>query len=446
MASSIIKNRNARLSEHSKKIILPANKRHYWKLSLSAVLIIFTALFFRLYCIAHTPVVNPDGVLYIQQAKTLFYGLHQEMFNYSSCFSCVPIFIAFAYKVLGDWVMAARGISILFGTLTLIPLYWLLRCFFDEAISSLSLLIFVLISSFITLRQDLICGPIYWFLALLGIYYFILQIDKKSYLYLFFSGFLLLLGSWVRIECCLYILMSVIFLLFNKGEQKLLKLLFLLLPFIIISGIITGYLLFINNNSMGLFDLTRISNDLSSLISNYRELSTNLGLLADHLPAGVSPFFFQKVQDLTWLIGLGTALNMIQTTFYLPFFITLMVGMQELKRRQLKDSRLNYLSYLYVAAFFVLYAQILYNWSMEPRFVVLFLLPVFIFIGFGIEKISRGIQNKFRIREKSSLLIIGAMIFLLVLPKVFKKQEINNSSFSYTCFRPSLAALYYSSY
>lgn len=444
MASSIIRNSNGRLSEHSNKILLPPNQRPYWKLSLSAVLIIFTALFFRFYCIALTPVVDSDGALYIQQAKALFYSPYQEMFNCSSYFSCVPIFIAFAYKVLGDWVMAARGISILFGTLTLIPLYWLLRRFFDETISSLTLLVFVLIPSFVTLSQDIICGPIYWFLALLGIYFFILQIDKKNYRYLFFSGLLFLLGSWVRIECCLYILISAMFLLFNKGEQKLVKLLFFILPFII-AGIIMDYLLFIKNNSMSLFDLTRILNDLSSLILNYKKLSSNLGLLADHLPAGVSPFFFQKVQDLTWLIGLATALNIIQTTFYLPFFITLMVGMQESKRRQLKDPRLNYLSYLYVAAFFVLYAQILYNWSMEPQFVALFLLPAFIFIGFGIEKISHGIQNKFRVRKKNSFLIIGVMIFLLVLPKISRKLKTNNSSFSYTCYRSSLAAPHYCS-
>ncbi|MBA7662508.1 hypothetical protein ES703_70537 [subsurface metagenome] len=66
--------------------------------------------------------------------------------------------------------MAAKSVSLIFGTMTLVPLYFLLKRFFDESIGLLVLLIFALIPVFIDRSVDVVRGPIFWFFSVLGLY------------------------------------------------------------------------------------------------------------------------------------------------------------------------------------------------------------------------------------------------------------------------------------
>jgi len=80
-----------------------------------------------------------------------------------------PILIVVAYKIFGDWVVAAKSVSLFFGAITLVPVYLLLKRFFRREITLLATLIFSLIPVFIDKSVDVVRDPVYWFFSLLGL-------------------------------------------------------------------------------------------------------------------------------------------------------------------------------------------------------------------------------------------------------------------------------------
>ncbi len=121
------------------------------------VLIFILGLVIRLFACQHTFIVNPDGVYYIHQARAIYYG---EWSSLTSCglrfLSNYPFFIAGAYAIFHHWVVAAQFVSLFFGSITLIPLYFLCRRFFDRDISALTTLVFALLPVFVARSTDVV--------------------------------------------------------------------------------------------------------------------------------------------------------------------------------------------------------------------------------------------------------------------------------------------------
>jgi 4-amino-4-deoxy-L-arabinose transferase-like glycosyltransferase len=111
-----------------------------------AILIILFGFEIRLFSFSYTYIINPDGVLYIHQARAIYYGLNDSILTCSMGFlSNYSILIVLAYKIFGDWVVAAKSVSLFFGTITLVPVYFLLGRFFRREITLAATLIFALI-------------------------------------------------------------------------------------------------------------------------------------------------------------------------------------------------------------------------------------------------------------------------------------------------------------
>ncbi|MFO8166160.1 MAG: glycosyltransferase family 39 protein [Desulfatiglandales bacterium] len=380
------------------------------------LLVGFSIRFFAFHC---TPIINPDGTLYIQQAKAIYYGLNNML---TACFpylSIYPIFIVGSFKIFGDWIVAAKTVSLIFGSLSLIPLYLMLRRFFDETIASFSLLIFALNPAFIDVCGKVVRGPIYWFFSLFGLYLFILHIERKKSLYLILSTFVLFIAAWARIEAILYIIMSFVYMVVISKEKKLQNSFFFLLPVILIFAILIIY----NIPVMELFAPQRITNKISTALANYQTLRANLGEIIDQRPIGISPYFLPKVKNLLWFIAIGALFVQIIRAFFLPFFLIFVLGIGGLGGRIKRDPRLLYLVIVSIAALAVLYIQTLDQWAIVNRHISLFLFPSFVLIGFGLEKIIYLFKTRFQFSQSVVYAIICLLIFSIALPKNLKRSE-----------------------
>ena len=90
-----------------------------------AILVIALGFVIRLFCFQYTYIISPDGVLYIHQARAIYYGLSDSLISVSRNFlSNYPVFVAGAYTIFRDWVIAAKVFSLFLGTLTLFALYF----------------------------------------------------------------------------------------------------------------------------------------------------------------------------------------------------------------------------------------------------------------------------------------------------------------------------------
>jgi len=382
------------------------------------ILVIGLGLLFRIYSTYFVPLINPDGTLYIQQARALYYGLYGSVTDCYPYLSNYPVFVALFYPLTGDWVLSGRVVSLLFGTLALVPLFLILRRFFDGAVSTISSLVFALMPAFIIHSHAVIRGPIYWFFTLLGLYFFLRRLEKReSSLLLLLSSMAFLMAIWARVEASLFLLGSALYLGISRKEKGWRGLFVFLLPLLILCVSALVYISLFDPHLFGLIPAEPILSRLNSFITNYQGLRHNLSKLAGENLPGFSPYFFPTVRTLVWLIGLGALLKKIIEALFPPFFLILFLGVLNSRRAILKDSRLIYLSALSAGALVILYCQTLYNWAITSRHTALFLFPAFVFVGCGVSGIRTFLVDRWRLKPFWAALILFAVVILSPLLK-----------------------------
>jgi hypothetical protein len=208
--------------------------------SLPICWIVLLALMVRLYACLTTHIVNPDGIHYIHQARAIFYGQWERLTTcHINYVSILPIFIASAFAIVRDWVIAGRLVTLLFGTATLIPLYFLLKRFLDKTLCNLTILIYALIPVFVNRSADIVRGPIFWFFLSLGMLFFVSQWDNEQRRHPFRSDLMLsslcfLFATWTRTEGAYAIIVSGFYLVIARHDHKLFRIFCFSIPMLLI--------------------------------------------------------------------------------------------------------------------------------------------------------------------------------------------------------------------
>jgi len=394
------------------------------------ILIILFGFVIRLFSLCYTHIVNPDGVLYIHQARAIYYGLKDSILGCSLSFlSNYPLLIVPAYKIFGDWVIAARSVSILFGTLTLIPLYLLVRKFVERQITQLAILIFSLIPFLVDTSVDVVRDPLYWFFSSLGLYLFVHQIERKSYLYLALSNLSFLMAAWARIEAILFIVASLGFIPFIQRRGRIQELSVFAMPIALLLLVgMFGLMIaempvknFLRSDEM----ITKIEGPFVA----YKQLRNNLANLASKPSEDNMPAFFQKARNLVWLTAVGTVFSYIVRAFFYPFFLIFLIGLGGIWIRIRGDIRLEYLSLVSILSLLLLLIHAVHTWTMFNRFCAVFILPSFVIIGFGLKRIITFVKAWIHVPELAIVSILCALILASALPKNLKQREADKIVF-----------------
>lgn len=407
----------------SKQIQLQLSRRFFF--------VFFLGLLVRLFVCLNTFIINPDGALYIHQARAMYYGEWEKLTTCGmSYLSIYPFFIAGAYTIFHNWIVAAKSVSFFFGSITLIPVYLILRRFFDDKISALSTLVFSLIPVFVVGSADIIKGPIYWFFLTTGLYLFISQINKNRYrLSLLLCCLSFLIAASARIESVLFIIVSCLFLMAVKQEKRIEKSVIFVLPVVLILIIVFFSSLFIGVPVKDIFRINEVADKLSMSIIEYKHLRAVLAELVNHPPVGVSRYFFEIVRNLVWLIALGTVFIYIVKVFFYPFFLIFIAGIGDIRSKMREDHRLRYLVLLSMSSIILLYFHVLQTWFISRRFLVPFVLPSLVFLGFGLENIVSFLRSKFKLNARTALVIVCLFILSFGLAKNLKPREVDKLVF-----------------
>lgn len=378
------------------------------------------ALVLRCVAWSRTSVIIPDGVLYIFQAKAIFYGQWSAI-NDCGGFKLVsiyPFLIAAGYNFFPDWVIVGTAINFVFGVATLIPLYLLLRQFFDYRISAVAALIIAVCPLFVGVSVSVLRDPIYWFFSTLGLYLFTASINRgDKRLFLFLSSLCFLMATWTRIEAIVLFVISLAYLLWK--DRCLSKIIIFTSPVVaaIALALVAGSYL-----NMSIFELQRVNDvvkgTLNSL-SNYVALKNEIKELEKGLNGQAHrmlKFFLPEARTNMWLVALGMLLNRVLETFLYVLIVPAIIGLSKLKNIK-KDNRFSYFLLLISSALFVMYLSIIVKWILEYRYVVIFALPSIIFAGVGLEAIVKWFNTRYNVKEPILILILAFMIILFPLPK-----------------------------
>ena len=113
------------------------------------VLVLFgVALGVRCIAMLQNQVIANDAIKYIKSAKLYAAGAYAEGFN-AFPYSTFPLFIAFAQRLVGDWVRAGQWVCTIFGALAVIPFYFLARRIFSEKIATFSSIFYIVCPSLV---------------------------------------------------------------------------------------------------------------------------------------------------------------------------------------------------------------------------------------------------------------------------------------------------------
>ena len=399
-----------------------------WRLP---ILIIGLGLVVRLFCFHYTFIINPDGPLYIHQARAIYYGLGGAPWNsVLGYFSNYPFLIAGTYTIVGDWIIAAKVVSLLFGTMILLPLYLLSKRLFDEKIALLVTLVFALIPFFVDRSVDVVRGPVFWFFLVLGMHFFVGQIEKTKHLYLLLSSLSFVFAAWARIEGVLFIGTSYIFMLMVRRERKFVKLAVFSIPIVPLILIYILRLPVFQLDIDNLFYLNRIMPDqFATITDQYQTIRGATSDLFDQAQETIVKRFLLLTRHLVWWIAIGTLLTGMIKAFFYPFFIVLLIGFKGIWRKLKENGRILYLSILSLSAILLLSTVVLYFWEIPTRYTGVLVLPSAVFIGFGLERIWTFFRFRFNLKDSLIFPLICALILASGLPKVLKPREADKAVF-----------------
>jgi len=386
--------------------------------------VILVGAVFRLVAWNLTYVVNPDGTLYIHQARALYYGLWDQVTPCGTGFlSNYALVISAVYPVFGDWILAARAVSVLFGTLTLIPLYFLLRRFFDETTSALSLLIFAVMPVLVGRSADVVRDPLYWCFLVLGMYFFVSGREKSEYTAIFLSSLSFLMASWARVEAMAAVFISVLYLIFFHRGARLKTLTVFLIPVIGVGILSFLAVWFYGLPPSGLYRSHEILQKIWGPISHYGLLRTHLAGLAERVQDPLLKYFLPEARNFAWLVGLGTLANRTLEAFFYPLFAVFLVGAFQIRMRLKKDPALFYFMWIILAGFCVLYLHVLQWWILDNRHMAIVIFPAAVFAGLGVQRLRLFCGSRLGLAERPVFLLIFALIVAVTLFKNIQPRE-----------------------
>lgn len=391
--------------------------------------IIILAFLVRLYVCLNTLIINPDGTLYVHQARAIYYGLWDQLTSCAMGYvSPYPFFIAGLYPIFHEWVFAARSVSLLFGTLTLIPLYLLLRRFLDFRISAGCALIFAVTQTHVSASADVIRDPASWFFCTLALYLFVRYLEGHKEAHVVCSSISFFVAASFRIEAALFLCISGLWILII-GKKRIRHFAFYAAPMLafLFLGLAAERLLDVS--SPNLFRLSEIMTKYSGASAGYHLVREDLRLLIQQPMLNTFVLFLERARQLVWFIALGTLLTYLIKAFFYPFFLPFLLGFKGIREKLRQDRLLLYLLSLSFLSLCLLYFHLLHTWVIAPRFLLMVIIPSFMIVGYGLARILEFLRRSFRLNSKLAFALACSLILAFGLPKSLKTREADKTGF-----------------
>lgn len=373
----------------------------------------------RLYACWATFIIPPDGALYLYQAKMIVNGQWDKITGCGlSYLSNYPLFIAGAYTVFDDWVIAGQSVSLFFGTATLAFIYLTVREFCDEYISTVATLIVAVTPAMVSRSADTVRGPVFWCFLSLGIYLFVSHGRRnRKALYLFGSQLAFLMATWARIEGLVVIPVSLVYLAFIGRRDRIRRCIYFLMPLLLLVG--TLFVLFIATGT----DISAYSRagevmtKTTSFFQQYDTLREQIKTSINHDSPEPLRWFLPEARSNIWLVAAGVLLNRIGEGFFYPYLLIYLIGLYGIKRRLKDDHRFTYISLLTLSILVTLYFHTLQTWMLYYRFVIYLIIPGTVFAAFGADIIRERLSRMYNLKPRTILIGLGIVILLASLPK-----------------------------
>ena len=204
------------------------------------------------------------------------------------------IFYIFNFNNYLDYTILQRITTIIISTLTIIPVYYLCKKFFQPSYSLMGAALFAYEPHLIQNSLLGLTEPLYIILVISALSLFLSENKKLTY----FSFGIIALSTLVRAEgIIIFGILSILFFIFNKRDKKIIgKFIIAISIFIIIFGSMTVIKSNVNNDGLESTAALNISRWAENTISNenggiYEGISSGIETLAKRLAQSMIPYF-----------------------------------------------------------------------------------------------------------------------------------------------------------
>ena len=385
--------------------------------------ILLTGFAIRLFLFIQPYTINPDGVLYIQQAQAIAQHDFKAVTACGLSFvSTYPLLIAVAHAFVNDWLFSARIISLIFGTLTLAPIFLTASLFFNRRISAVVCLVYAMIPTMVSRSVDVVRDPTCWFFVATGIYLVLAANREERPARLMVAGSIaFILAMLTRIEAGILLMATLLYLCTLRTSKRWNMIFFFLLPPFAIS-MVAGLTMLVSNRDIASYlRLKSLSHRLSSpievILGPYSMIRKALqGQIAATDNFTMQSFLFEARRGM-WFLAIGTLLNRFLEAFFYPYALLALIGFRRIGKEIRRTPQILYFLILYIAVLAVLYQNTFTSWVTEYRYLMMLIIPCLLLVGYGLEELTRLVSRIFHTEEKTAIIVMGLLVFCAALPK-----------------------------
>ena len=390
----------------------------------------------RLIALQQIAIINPDGILYIYQAKAIASGQWQLLRDFQLPYvSLYPLLIAGLQYLVSDWILSGQLISLASGMGMLLVVYRLLRLFFDRIISQLATLLYTVTPLFVRYSVDVMRDSLFWFFFSLALLLILLHLREglarsKACVLLCCGNVAVLLASWSRIEGIILVPVTILFLCVWGKRDTLLKLSSFAMPSVcvVLAGVVV-----MQQSGHNLFALVRIDEvgqKIAATVDSYQVLRHDLKTLADGYGFSLMGNYLQSSYHTIWATAVGGVVANAMEAFFYPYVVFHAVGLNEWCRRSVIQHEYRYVTLVLFCSLLLLVVHFTQFWVMTYRFIAILILPACGVAALGIQRILHFIARLPWIGERRAVTLVAVFLVLVSLAKNLQKIEADKAVYA----------------
>ncbi|HQJ93386.1 MAG TPA: glycosyltransferase family 39 protein [Syntrophorhabdaceae bacterium] len=389
-----------------------------------SIFLFLFALMLRVYVAFTAGVITPDGVNYIEAAKMIIDGDLRKIVDISFI-NLYPFLIVAFQKIFINWETAGRLVSVVFGSIAVIPFFLLVRGLINERVAFVAALFYCISTRLVDYSSDVLREPVFWCFSIAALYFAWKGITRGNTIFVALASIFMGLSMFTRFEGASFVLIIILWMIWYwmDGAISLKRLLFMAFVFAISLPLVALPFLINLKNSVGKWEFGLVGSKLPQffVVSDAKD---DLELKQEVLNQTTTRFraFYDMASRQKHSVYLSEAVYKFAKSSHLVFFILFLFGV--IKRKYIPHSRGEIPFLIWFTIFFLsIYVYMVKTSYLSTRHGLLLGIPALVWVSIGffelkgrighlLSKGSEKLANMSRYANAVLLLII----FIIVLP------------------------------
>ena len=380
-----------------------------------------------------SPVITPDGPVYIAQAEAFLRGEWQRGLILNNSIFLYPLLIA-GFGLLGvDLIVAGQLLSLIFSVSTVIPLFLLTRRLFDTRAAFWATLAFVVAPSLNEFAVYVMRDPGFLCMFAWAIFFALRSVQEKTLRDFFITLAFSFVAFLFRVEGFFLPFLLILFIFGDALRSRSWRSPFMkrIGLFLLLTALGMGLLGVIFSDKLLRFNrldvvVAMVKTPIEKGVFSYDpQVQIELRKMEKVIPMGAVDNDFAEIarENIRLIYFIGLMAN-VKKVLYPAFFAACLVGLVLFRTYRSPHALVLWLTIAYLL---ILYLYLLHRGFIETRYVYV---PVFLllpWVGYGIERILDRLQGIKRLPQFALLLLVS---LLFIVPGVEAATEVKRQLIS----------------